>query len=52
MSEHKSVARRGGKVAGNARLETEKELGHSIISGDNYLSQDEIPLIPEDNKEE
>ena len=52
MPEHNSVARRGGRVAGNARLETEKELGHSIISGDNYLSHDEIPLIPEENKEE
>ncbi len=26
MNESKKVARRGGKVAGNARIETEKEL--------------------------
>ena len=32
------VAGRGGKVAGNARKETEKELGRSIISNDNYLN--------------
>jgi len=38
MSEHKKVAKRGGKVAGNARKETEKELGKSIISKENYLS--------------
>lgn len=37
MSKHKKVARRGGNVAGNARKETEKELGKSITSDDNYL---------------
>ena len=40
MAGHKSVARRGGKVAGNARKETEKELGRSIISPKNYLPKD------------
>lgn len=34
----KQVAKRGGKVAGTARKETEKELGRSVISDDNYLS--------------
>ena len=49
MDSHKSVARRGGKVAGNARKETEKELGHSIISPKNYLPNDKSPgLIAED----
>lgn len=33
----KTVARRGGKVAGSARLETEKELGRSLISKENNL---------------
>ncbi|MFA6551739.1 MAG: phage antirepressor protein, partial [Patescibacteria group bacterium] len=28
---------RGGKVAGIARKELEKELGHSVISNKNYL---------------
>ena len=37
MPEHKKVARRGGNVAGNARKQTEKELGRSVISKDNYL---------------
>ena len=37
FDKNKSVARRGGKVAGVARKETEKELGHSVISSDNYL---------------
>jgi len=34
---NKQVAKRGGRVAGNARRETEKELGQSIISHQNYL---------------
>ena len=47
MPGHKSVARRGGRVAGNARKETEKELGHSIISAKNFLPKDETPdLLP------
>jgi len=33
----KEVAKRGGRVAGSARKETEKELGRSIISNENYL---------------
>ncbi len=37
FDENKVVARRGGKVAGVARKETEKELGHSVISSENYL---------------
>jgi len=35
---NKQVAKRGGKVAGVARKETEKELGHSVISRKNYLA--------------
>ena len=51
MPGHKSVARRGGKVAGNARKETEKELGHSIISSENYLPEEDLPgLTVEDKK--
>lgn len=40
FDDNKSVARRGGKVAGVARKETEKELGHSVISKENYLKLD------------
>ena len=40
--ENIQVARRGGKVAGNARKDTEKELGRSVISKENYLS-DQLP---------
>ncbi len=51
IPKHKSVARRGGKVTGNARKETEKELGHSIISSKNYLPEEDSPrLLKEDEK--
>jgi DNA-damage-inducible protein D len=43
---NKKVAKRGGTVAGNARKETEKELGRSIVSEDNYLADQ----LPENNK--
>ena len=37
---NKKVANRGGKVAGNARKETEKELGRSVISDKNHLEKE------------
>ena len=37
---NKKVANRGGKVAGNARKETEKELGRSVVSDKNYLEKE------------
>lgn len=42
--EVENVAKRGGKIAGNARKETERELGRPIVSRENYLSE------PEENK--
>jgi len=44
--QNKNVAQRGGKVAGNARKETERELGRSVISKDNYLEH-QIPTTPQ-----
>ncbi len=38
---NKDVAQRGGKVAGNARQDTEKELGRSVVSEENYLDMPE-----------
>ena len=48
---NKDVARRGGNVAGVARKETEKELGHSVISSENFLNLDEKAngTLPENN---
>lgn len=37
LQANKNVAKRGGKVAGDARESTEKELGRSIISDKNNL---------------
>ena len=39
--EIEDAAKRGGRVAGNARKETEQELGHPITSRENYLFQPE-----------
>jgi len=36
---NKKVAKRGGNVAGNARKETEKEIGESVITNNNFLSK-------------
>ncbi len=38
FEKNKKVAKRGGAVAGKARKETEKEIGRSVISEENYLS--------------
>ncbi len=48
--ENRKVARRGGNVAGNARRDTEKELGRSVISKENYLS-DQLPDNEQDKLE-
>lgn len=37
FEKNKGVARRGGNVAGTARQETEKELGRSVVSKENFL---------------
>ena len=43
FEKNKKVAKRGGNVAGTARRETEKELGRSIVSKQNYLPK-ELPV--------
>tara|TARA_R110000868_G_scaffold410505_6_gene698903 strand:+ start:518 stop:1363 length:846 start_codon:yes stop_codon:yes gene_type:complete len=50
MPENKTVAQRGGRVAGNARKETEKELGRSVVSHDNYLQLSEDKKIGKEDK--
>lgn len=39
FDKNRKVARRGGSVAGTARKETEKELGRSIVSKENFLAK-------------
>jgi len=41
FDKNKEVAKRGGKVAGNARMEAEKELGRPVTTRQNYLSEPE-----------
>ena len=38
---NKNVAKRGGNVAGNARKQTEKEIGRGVVSKRNYLQTPE-----------
>ena len=45
FNKSKNVAARGGKVAGNARKETEKELRRSIIAKQNYLDKENTDLL-------
>ena len=45
FGESKKIARRGGNVAGVARRETEKELGHSVSTPDNFLPENQNPKI-------
>lgn len=52
MIENKKVAQRGGAVAGNARKETEKELGKSVISRNNYLLLDDLEVNTDTSEEE
>ena len=40
FNKNKQVAKRGGNVAKNARIDTEKELGRSVISESNFLTND------------
>ena len=37
------IAKRGGNVAGTARIETEKELGRSVVNSSNFLPKDSPP---------
>ncbi|MCK4429470.1 MAG: Bro-N domain-containing protein [Candidatus Aenigmarchaeota archaeon] len=39
FTKNKKIAKRGGKVAGNARQDAEKELGRSVITKQNYLNK-------------
>lgn len=37
FDQNKAAAKRGGNVAGNARKQTEKEIGRSVVTGQNFL---------------
>lgn len=44
---NKQVARRGGRVAGIARKETEREIGRSVVSSNNFLDKNPDGLVHE-----
>lgn len=48
FGESKKIARRGGKVAGIARAETEKELGRKVSTPQNFLPGHNKPMIEND----
>lgn len=47
FQKNKTVARRGGRVAGIAREETEKEIGRSVVSPKNFLDKNPDGLVNE-----
>ncbi len=42
LNENIEVARRGGKIAGNARKDLEKEIGESVVTSDNALNYEYV----------
>jgi hypothetical protein len=42
LEQNKSAAKRGGKVAGTARVQIEQETGQTVVSSTNYLTQRQI----------
>ncbi len=48
MAENLAVAQRGGRVAGNARKELEREMGHPVISAENAKTMKLVTDIIED----
>lgn len=48
FDKNKKVAKRGGRVAGTARRETEKELGRSVVSTSNFLTATPAPLLDDE----
>jgi len=50
FNENKKIAKRGGGVAGVARKQTEKELGKSVISDQNFLEDSKVRILPKKSK--
>ena len=42
LTENINVAKRGGKIAGNARKDLEHELGNSVVTSNNLLNYEYI----------
>lgn len=56
FDENKQVARRGGSVAKNARLDIEGQLGHTVISPTNATEKEKLttgaPALPDGSEDE
>ena len=53
FKENHSAAKTGGKIAGDARLQLEKESGKPVISAENYLklnTSDSVDLLETDEE--
>ena len=44
LNENIDVARRGGKIAGNARKDLENELGESVVTSNNALNYEYVDV--------
>lgn len=51
FEENKTVAKKGGKIAGDARKQLEIESGNKVVTGENYLTQKTNPKQIKRNKE-
>lgn len=53
FQENQEAARKGGRIAGNARRELEAETGKPVVSSSNYLtnSQGQLKLLPDEDEE-
>jgi Rha family phage regulatory protein len=45
FTENKDAAQKGGKIAGDARISLEKELGKTIISSENFLPENRVKYL-------
>jgi hypothetical protein len=50
FKESKQAARKGGKVAGDARKALEQETGKKVVSSKNYLPEQKIKRIAKGEK--
>ena len=47
LSENKTAAAVGGRIAKQARQQLEQQTGRSVVTGDNYLAPPTAPVLPE-----
>jgi len=52
MPENKRAAKKGGTVAKKARIDLEQKTGNKVITGESYLSQNEIKKLSNKDKSE